>query len=61
MCLEGASRGHKTLIIVRRNASTANERCCTLLRCMMNEFSELALSVSIDHSINLDTNKTSRL
>ena len=44
MRLEGASRGHKT-ILLWRNASTRNERCCALHRCTMNEFLDLAQPV----------------
>ena len=40
----------QTLIsLLRRNVFTANERCVTLHRCMMNESSDLAQPIYIGH------------
>ena len=36
------------LSLLRRNASTADERYCTLHQCMMNEFSDLAQVIAVN-------------
>ena len=56
-CVLNANSLATKLLLLRKNASTANEHCYKLQRFTMNELPDLAHPVITGHICNLDTNK----